>query len=190
MRDMDIRQVLHTRFRELHGGEADTIIVDELGVCEGRVRIDIAVINGQLNGYEIKSERDTLARLGQQADAYSRVFDTVTLITCSSHLDHATELVPEWWGLSLAVEDPIGTIRVEEIRAPRDNPSRDPFAVAQLLWRDEALSALAARGLDRGFKTKPRIALWERLAASLNVPELLELVRETIKTRRDWRAGL
>ena len=48
------------------------MILDELGICRGRVRIDLTVVNGLLHGYEIKSERDTLARLETQADLYGR----------------------------------------------------------------------------------------------------------------------
>ena len=46
-------------FRQLWDGKGK-IDVEELGVCRGRVRVDVAVVNGTLHGYEIKSDRDSL----------------------------------------------------------------------------------------------------------------------------------
>jgi hypothetical protein len=48
-------------------------MLDEFGLEHGEVRVDVAVINGELHGYEIKSERDTLERLPRQVKAYSAV---------------------------------------------------------------------------------------------------------------------
>ena len=44
----------------------DTIVLDELGLCHGDVRIDVASVNGELSGYEIKRHADTLARRPKQ----------------------------------------------------------------------------------------------------------------------------
>lgn len=60
--DYDIRVSLKETLANEHKG-TDTIIVDELPICWGDARIDLAVINGRINGYEIKSDRDTLDRL-------------------------------------------------------------------------------------------------------------------------------
>jgi len=38
-------------------------MLHELGILNGATRIDIAVITGQIEGYELKSERDTIQRL-------------------------------------------------------------------------------------------------------------------------------
>ena len=61
MRDADVRLVLKHALVARYG-ETDTIIVEELGLCRGSVRADIAVINGLMKGFEIKSDRDTLQR--------------------------------------------------------------------------------------------------------------------------------
>ncbi len=64
--DSDIRPLLREWLRARHEGDPETVILDELGICRGRVRIDLTVVNGLLHGYEIKSDRDTLARLATQ----------------------------------------------------------------------------------------------------------------------------
>jgi hypothetical protein len=55
-------------------------IIEELGVVHGKSRIDIAVINGLMHGYEIKSDKDTLQRLPEQMNMYNSVFNKVTLV--------------------------------------------------------------------------------------------------------------
>jgi hypothetical protein len=60
MRDRDVRAALLRRLSSDYADDADTRIVEEMGVWSGSVRIDVAVINGELSGYELKSDRDTL----------------------------------------------------------------------------------------------------------------------------------
>lgn len=79
MRDIDVRIAVRERLREEHLGDADTRIVEEMGVWHGSVRVDIAVINGEIAAYELKSARDTLQRLPGQACLYNEVFDRVSL---------------------------------------------------------------------------------------------------------------
>ncbi len=186
MRDLDIRLALREQFGSVHKGDPDTVIVDELGLCRGTARIDMVVINGSLNGFEIKSERDTLERLPAQQEIYSKILDTVTLVTGEKHAKKVLEMVPAWWGLTKAiVED--GKIKLTCIRTPNPNPNVDPLALAQLLWRDEALALLTEFRLDKGLRNRPRRALWQKLAEHVSAEVLGALVRERLKTRKNWR---
>ena len=56
-----------------------------MGVWSGTVRIDVAVLNGEMCGYEIKSDRDTLERLPFQIEIYSKEFDKLTLVVGRRH---------------------------------------------------------------------------------------------------------
>lgn len=169
-------------------GDHDTRIVEELGLCQGEARVDIAVINGALHGYEIKSERDTLERLPGQQTIYSSIFDTITIVVGPSHIQRVSAQVPGWWGIRVATTKS-GNIALEEVRCAGQNPNPDPSAVVQLLWRDEAFSVLEERGLARGLRSKPRRALWEKLTAELPPSELGSIVRQRLKRRPGWRAG-
>src|SRR5438270_1085296 len=142
MRDADVRHVLRRLLRTTYGSDANTLIVEELGLCSGSVRADMAVVNGSLKGYEIKSERDKLDRLLAQAEIYSRVFDTVTVVVADRHFKAAEALVPSWWGIDLA--SPLGNsdVTIEPVRDECANPDLDPSALVQLLWRNEALALL------------------------------------------------
>lgn len=187
LRDLDIRRELLSRLRDEHAGNlGDTLIVDELGICQGERRVDVAVVNGSLAGFEIKSERDTLVRLGHQRDAYGLVFDEVTLVVGARHLKAARDVVPRWWGIMVATGQR-GDVTLSLKRQPKRNRRTSDYAVAQLLWRDEALAILEKHSLDAGLRTKPRAQLWRALAEVLNPVELRREVRDHLRARA-WRA--
>jgi hypothetical protein len=187
MRDIDIRRVLRRDVDNLHARAPDTVVIEELGLCQGRARIDIAVINGSVHGFEIKSEYDTLARLPNQSQSYNRVFNYITVVTAETHAKKIAEVVPQWWGISMALSKG-DSVEIVTKRVPSSNCHIDPFALAQLLWRDEVLEELSALGLDVGMKSKPRKELWRHLATNVPLGQLGELVRRRIKQRPlNWR---
>jgi hypothetical protein len=188
-RDIDIRNVLHRELCIEYGHDPDTLILDELGLCQGEARVDVAVVNGAIHGYEIKSESDTLERLPNQVDIYGKVLDTVTIVTASRHLEGVYDLIPKWWGVyqTQTFEDKI--IELQEIRPCQLNPNIDPYSLVQLLWRDEALDLLKRFNLEKGFLSKGRKVIWRRLAASVPLDILKDEVRHKLKERRNWRVG-
>ena len=174
--------------RKCRGDDPNTLIVDELALCLGAARVDVAVVNGSVHGYEIKSPRDTLARLPGQADVYGRGLDYVTIVVGETHAKAVDGAIPAWWGVWSAVECNAG-VRLKQVRKARRNPATDPLAIAQLLWRNEALDALAERGLAEGMRSKPRAALWRRLAERVPLRELQDVVRQCLKNRpAGWRS--
>jgi hypothetical protein len=187
-RDVDIREALKARPLEKFWEEQGSEIVPELGVCRGKSFVDIAVINSKLYGYEIKSSRDTLARLPGQMKAFSAVLDQVTLVTAPSHLDEARELIPDWWGIRLAKEQG-GSICFNAIRDPEENPDPDSLQIALLMWKDEILSVLEELGLDRGYRSKTKKRMAKRLVQGTDREELSQFVRDALKAREDWRSA-
>lgn len=186
MRDPDIRAALHSRLEARHGGDSETRIVDELGVLMGGSRVDLAVINGKLEGFEIKSERDRLVRLPRQAEAYSRVFDRMTVVCSERHAAGVAACVPDWWGIEVVhlVKD---RPRIVRRRAARANPGVDPNAVVQLLWRAEVIDELDRLDRADGLRSKPRRILWDALAEALPARTLRAVVRDRLRAREDWR---
>lgn len=187
MRDIDVRLVLRQHLQDRFAYDPDTRIIEELGVCQGSVRIDIAVANCSLHGYEIKSESDTLQRLPVQSEAYSRVFDHVTVVTGACHLDSTLQIIPAWWGVVQAIENG-SAIDLEPFREPSSNPEIDSYAVAQLLWKEEALAILEQIGEARGLKSKAREHAWKRLSEVMPPGDLRARVRSQLKSRQGWRS--
>jgi hypothetical protein len=187
VRDGDIRAALRTRLQQEHADDERTKLIDELGL-HGMVRVDVAVLNGSLSGYELKSDRDTLRRLPMQVEYYSRALDYATLVMgAQQHARHGAGVVPDWWGVIVATEDGCGRIGLSQVRPARPNPRLDPFTLAALLWRQEALDELTSRGLDAGVRTKPRDVLTRRLGEMVPVPELRDAVRARLHAREGWR---
>ena len=68
----------------------------------------MAAVNGVMHGFEIKSDIDSLARLPHQTELYSSVFDKITLVVGATHLYHAFNIIPDWWGVLVARIDKTG----------------------------------------------------------------------------------
>jgi hypothetical protein len=177
-KDRDVRSLLKQHLIAMHGPA--TVVLDELGLCQGDVRVDVAAVNGELAGFEIKSPADSLARWPKQRRVYSRVVDRAWLVAPEKTLDAAK--APDWWGLIRIVETP-HQLGLRVVREAGTNPKPDPYSIACLLWRDEAIRALEDVGRDRGIRTKRRKLVWERLVECLTIDELRRAVREALKVR-------
>lgn len=189
--DTIIRESLITLLTEECAAFPDHRIIPELGLWHGAARIDVAVVNGVLHGFEIKSDRDTLSRLPEQMQAYNAIFDQVTLVVGSKHFVDAFKLVPEWWGIKTAHVSEDGLVSFNTIRRPRNNPEQDDVSIARLLWRREALDLLESLGKADGVRSKPREAVYERLVASLELEPLKRHVWGVLQSpRQDWRSDV
>lgn len=185
MRDADVRAALRQRLELQHG--SDSLILDEFSICGRGVRADLCVVNGSLSGFEIKSASDTLKRLPKQQEAYSRVFDRVTIVCDVRHTDDVAKIIPDWWEIIEAWAAGEGDIELTVVRRGRHNPAPESLAIAQLLWRDEALQLLEERQLAGGVRAGTRAALCARLATMLPPVELRRAVRRALKERTEWR---
>jgi hypothetical protein len=187
MRDHHVRRALHrTALRRYHV-DPTTLVLDELGLCRGAARVDVAVVNGRLEGYEIKAAADTLRRLPAQAICLNAVFDRVTLVVADRHLHAALHAVPSWWGMLLVEEDQCGEVHFDTVRRGRHNPAIDPVAMAELLWRDELIEALAEAGESGKILRQPRTVLCRRVADLLGEADTRALVTRQLKGRQGWR---
>jgi hypothetical protein len=180
LRDPDIRAVLLREIEKQFPDKAHDLILQEFG-CKV-ARIDIAVVNGALHGFEIKSDCDSLERLAGQIAQYSRIFDYVTLV-CGKKLFHAAiEEIPKWWGIQLAVEEN-SEVTIADIRLPIQNPSQNKMALARMLWKDEALKCLRQNGRKGVTSRQSAEEVWAEAAKRLDLRVLADAVRFAIKAR-------
>ncbi len=189
MNEPQIREALRTFLLGHTALAPDALLVDELNLIRGRSRADLVAVDRRLVGFEIKSRVDNLSRLERQLPDYTAVFDLVYLVLGANHLAAALPRLPSWCGVLLA-SSVGGQVMIEPFREARTNPLQERFALAQLLWRDEALALLERHGIDRGVRSKPKLAMWERLADRLPAEELSEGVCEALKCRpTTWRTA-
>ena len=159
-------------------------IVDELGLSGGKVYADVAAIHaGGLHLIEIKSGRDSLARLPRQVRHYSAAGSTCTLIAHPRHIERALKIIPPWWGLAET-----GELSVAVLRPPRPNPELHLLTVVDLLWRDEMLALCRVHGCARGMSRATRRTLNRQLRLRVPPRLLVAEVAHTLRGRPEgWR---
>lgn len=186
LRDSDIREVLLRELYNQHSNEIDTRIVNEMGILHGQSRVDIAVINGIIHGYEIKSESDTLFRLPSQIHDYNKVFDRMTIVVQRNYLSDVKKIIPKWWGILLVTRSS-SKVNLREVRKGKINKYVDPYSLSHLLWKNEALDILKKRGLHKGYLSKPRHEIYEKICKSISLDEIKVIVNQRLKKRENWR---
>ncbi|MCH7713599.1 MAG: cold-shock protein, partial [Chloroflexi bacterium] len=154
--DAEIRRVLLSRLANEHAKQADTVFIEEFGICRGQGRVDLAVVNSVFHGYEIKSNRDSMRRLENQVTQYSKVLDRATIVVGDRHLTDILNMVPQWWGVlrfesgakgrqaSRVVEVDVSTATSNANQSPRpaayEQPRHAPlsnigdFVIATVKW--------------------------------------------------------
>lgn len=186
-RDIEIRAALHEKKLCAYREAANTLVVNELGLSHAKVRIDIAVINGCVHGYEIKSSLDTLSRLPAQMAFYSQCLEKVTLVCAPHHIEGARTLVPQWCGIVEAKKGARGAISFRTVRRTGVNPEIDPVQLAHLLWRTEAATLLSRLDPSKKIQKQSRKDLYADLARLLTVSQLTTAIREFMQQRQTWR---
>ena len=187
MNDVEIRQNFHRKRLQRQHAQKDTLVIDELGLNHGKCRADIAVVNGHLVGYEIKSNDDSLRRLEEQVKSYNAVFDKVSIVVGDRYIKTIQNYIPQWWGVIVSTIGPRGAVNFDIIRNAQTNKNVDPISIARLLWRNEAEEILRQKKLPPKILRQPRETLYECLVDKLNICELRRFVREYFKKRKNWR---
>jgi len=180
--DRGIRSHLRWRLERATALESETIIVDELSVCSGIARVDLAVINGSLHGFEIKGERDSLSRLIAQSEHFSEVMDHMTLVVADQFKCQATEIVPPWWGVSV-VRRRGSAMFFEAVRECQRNPAISVLSFLEFLWRDEAYELAIRTGIGSGLKSANKSKIYGRLASLIPWDLLHSEVLQKLRSR-------
>lgn len=93
LRESDIKAALIDRI-EGKGLLQDAALINEMVVANWSRRVDLAVANGNLHAYEIKSDLDSLKRLDGQLDSYLARFDKVTVVCATKFTAEVLKRTP------------------------------------------------------------------------------------------------
>lgn len=178
LNDADIRGRLSKWLVDQFAHDQSTVVCHEFSVPRPSARADVAVINGRLSGFEIKSDRDSLARLPQQVASYSAVFERVTLVTTAAHLKKATISVPEWWGILVAHP----TLPLKMVRLARINRGLQIEKAMYLLTCAE-LQDIAKRRRCFDFVKMRKAQLITCLCQAVSETKLMGEIRSLLKRR-------
>lgn len=184
MLDRDIRAYLYEDYLRQYTEDETACVVPEMGLSAHAARIDIGVVNGKLVGYEIKSDRDNLDRLPRQMEVYNKIFDLITVVSGPKHEKKLESWLPPHCGLLVTQKG----ARLRIVREASQNPERNGYMIASLLWHKEAKQLLLEVGQGKGLSKLRRWELWEKLAAYFtDIDELAQQVRLILKSRTTWR---
>ena len=174
--DADIREIIFTYFENRY---EKLRIIEEKTI--GKCRCDFLMLTPDtLFGCEIKSDRDTYARLGRQIKAYDRYFDLNYCIVGESHKKGVFGKLPGHWGVILV--DRKGEVTV--LREPTARQRSLLKNQLSFLWRNELRNILRRNKLPR-YTQKSKRFIADRLMEKLDHQKLkLELCEELFE--RDY----
>lgn len=185
--EREIREALLAKRLRACSRRAGTLVVNELGLAHGRSRVDVAVINGVIHGFEIKSSLDDLGRLADQLVIYGQSLQKLTMVVARRHIDRVMKMAPPWCGVLEIVVGQRGGLTFKSIRRPSRNPGVDQFVLAHLLWRGEVQGILADHGICGAILRAPRKDLYRRLVGLVSETELTALIKTAMEQRQSWR---
>lgn len=187
MRDSLVRKSFHKSILKSAHVDVDTIVIDELGLRNGLVRADIAVLNGKMIGYEIKTDNDNLSRLEHQIKAYNEVFDRVYIITGSRHFEQIIKRVPDWWGIYLIQSLTEEEYKFKLLRKPKVNRQKSSIGIAHLLWKDELIEVLSSTFCYYPKTSTTKQELYRVLQEFCSANKLTKIALKHLKCREGWR---
>lgn len=162
------------------GALDDAVLVNEMVVANWSRRADLAVANGKLHAFEIKSDLDTLRRLQAQVETYLYSFDKVTVVTTSRFLNVVKGMLPpevEIWEAEKVHE----TVSIRIARRGRAIEIRNKRNLCGFLHKPEIVALLRSQGVKSNVGA-PREELI-KMTEYLQVKKVREYVLKAIKAR-------
>lgn len=199
MRDGDVRSGLTAALQTRLDGVRH-ICVPEVDIrWHIPARMDLLVVSDRINGFEIKSDADSLTRLPRQVEAYGDVVEYAHLVVGPRLREAATALVPDWWGIWAATWQDVSTagarcsgdagspqVVVRQVRRGTLNPQISPLAVTSFLTRADLTAALRGVG-ERQLSNKSVDELRTLLVTRAGARGAVRLAREALVDRQLFR---
>lgn len=161
MLDKEIREPLFDYLDERYG---KVRTIEEKIIKNSRADV-IAVVEGELIGFEIKSDSDTYTRLKTQIKDYELFCDKCYIVVGEKHIQVESH-VPDHWGIIFVNEE---NVIVE--RDAEKSPRVKIFNQLDLLWRSELAAIQEKEGIPKLASTKRRL-IYERLIDTAGEPTI------------------
>jgi len=148
----------------------------------GSCKADLVILNGTATVYEIKSERDSLARLVNQIENYKKVFTKVNVIASEGHVENVLDTIARDVGVMHLSK----RYRIKTVREAEDCPTQIcPVTVFESLRMAEGATILRAMGV-----TVPEVPNTQQHAVMRNLFAKLDPVvlhKEAVRTLKRTR---
>lgn len=146
MLDKDIREPL---FDYLDARYGKVRVIEEKEINRSRADV-LAIVEGAIIGFEIKSDSDSYTRLKTQVKDYDKFCDKCYVVVGESHI-HVDKHIPDYWGIIVVNQENVIVDRDAEL-CPKVKLRNQ----LDMLWRNELLNIQLKEGL-------PKLARWKRL---------------------------
>lgn len=189
---VDIRVALRYWVESRFEISQNDLLIDELGFSnkdpnssvDSTFRADLALANGRLVGFEIKSEKDTLKRWTSQMKAYLNVFDEVWLCVHGKHLESALTITPKHIGI--IVVDNFESLTL--VRIANNHSINNAYDLSGLLWKDELIDLAKQHEVKIKSRTTKN-EMREILADSLDIKLIRSFVLQQLKIRKNYQTS-
>ncbi|WP_374540771.1 sce7726 family protein [Sphingorhabdus sp.] len=175
-RDADMRAALEMWLR-LQQHESEIRLIHEFVIPRPSARIDLALINGRISGYEIKSDVDSLSRLPAQMHSYSKIFEHLSFVTTERKSKSILQKTPEWCGvITISREGRFKTLRKMKLNRNVDAKcllySLDKVSIGKIVKTE------LPKKYNRSFKKKELIEICLKNMAK---SKIIKACRNTLK---------
>lgn len=154
----------------------DVVIINELALEFFSRRADIALVNGSIEFFEIKSEADTLTRLPGQIETFSKFCDKLHVVGAACHIENILKNVPE----NVAVWQLDTQAGIKIIQRGRKNILRDKKSLLKLINGQELKQVLARNGVKAESNRRKHM---DDAVQDISAEELRSGVLEVLKRR-------
>lgn len=127
------------------GALNDAVLINEMVYANWSRRADLAVANGHLHAFEIKSDFDSLRRLEGQIAIYLERFDKLTVVVAPKYLSQVLEMTPSQVAVWCVLEEATG-VRIKIVRIGKKGKVENRDVLIDYLRRDELYSFLLTHG--------------------------------------------
>jgi len=184
----DIRIALRNWVHDKFELKQNDILIDELGfrnkdlesTVDHTFRADLALANGRLVGFEIKSQKDNLKRWSSQMTAYTNVFDEIWLCSHGKHLHQALNITEKHIGV-LVVDD-TGSITV--VRYAAENHKLNFYDLSGLLWKEELMEFALLNNIMEVKSRMTKNEIRDVMEEKSNLNQLKPYVLKKLKARK------
>ena len=179
--DNDIREIFIAHHQKRY---PKTNLLSEVSINNGLAIADLVSVGIKTaHCFEIKSDKDKLSRVLEQAKSYDIVFKKISLITTVSKSVKAAEIIPSYWGIIAVSKNPQN--KVCYLRKALPSPFFSEKIALQILWREELINILTMKNLlEKSMHRLTRSKLIDFIIESISSTEICRLVNDYILIRR------
>jgi len=178
--DKDIRNIFSTHHSRRY---PKSKLLNEVRVNNGLAIADLVSVGTKSSHcYEIKSDRDKISRVLDQAKYFDIVFSKISLITTSAQCEKALNAIPPYWGIIIVSDTP--KEKVHYLRKASVSPLFSEHKALLTLWRDELLGILLMKDIiEKSTKKSSRIELINILCSNLSTTEVCKSMSNCLFSR-------